>query len=249
LQIQRLSNLIDMAYKLTNGEFMKLFKNQSGNAAPIVLGLVVIVIIAAVAVKIVHDNKKSNSVSAASAPTSSTKAADLRATLVTLGIDHMTLTDQAVDAALDGNADATAFDTALNQNGTTIGAAVGSYYGSSAQKTFDTVWQIHLNDFVKYAVADKQGDSAAKTAALNDIQTNYTVPLAQYLAKANPNLPEATLQKALEMHVAMTALMIDDHVQGNYTAEANELNMANTDIAGLFSTLAQGIVTQFPSKF
>jgi hypothetical protein len=229
---------------------MKLLKDQSGNVVPIVLGVIAVIVIIALGVKVASKNKTTTTSSTAmSAPTSTTKAADLRSTLVTLGVEHMTLTDQAVDAALDGNADATAFDTSLNSNGKDIGAAVGSIYGTSAQTTFDTVWQIHLNDFVKYAVADKQGDAAGKTAALNDIQTNYTVPLATYLAKANPNLPEATLQKALEMHVSMTALMIDDHVQGNYTAEASELNMGNTDIAGLFSTLAGAIVQQYPAKF
>lgn len=197
--------------------------------------------------KATDDNNKTAQVNAV--PSSATKAADLRANLVSLGVQHMTLTDQAVDAALDGNADATALDTSLNNNGKAVGAAVGSVYGASAQSTFDTVWQIHLDDFVKYAVADKSGNSAGMSAALNDIQTQYTVPLAQFLAKANPNLSETTLQSALEMHVSMTAQMIDDHVKGNYTAEANELNMGNTDIAGLFSTLAEGIVKQYPAKF
>jgi hypothetical protein len=224
---------------------MKLPRNEKGDMAIIAVVIVAILVVGGVAIALVNKSNKTT----ATVPSSATKAADLRANLVTLGVEHMTLTDQAVDAALDGNADATAIDNSLNANGKAIGAAVGSVYGTSAQNTFDTVWQIHLNDFVKYAVADKQGDAAGKTAALTDIQNNYTVPLAQYLAKANPNLPEATLQKALEMHVSMTALMIDDHVQGNYAAEANELNMGNTDIAGLFSTLAQGIVKQYPNKF
>jgi hypothetical protein len=227
---------------------MKLRKNQRGDTMMTVTLIAVVVIVAAVLV-VVLKHKNNTTSTTASAPTSATKAADFRTNLVTLGIDHMTLTDQAVDAALDGNSDAKAFDAALNSNGTDIGAAVGSIYGSSAQTTFDKVWQIHLDDFVKYAVADKQGDSTAKSAALTDIQNSYTVPLAKYLANANPNLPEATLQSALEMHVSMTALMIDDHVQGNYTAEAAELNMANTHMAGLFSTLAQGIVKQYPAKF
>jgi hypothetical protein len=190
-----------------------------------------------------HNKNKTTSM------TTDSKATALNTDLVTLGIDHMTLTDQAIDAALDGSPDASALSTALNNNGMAIGAAVGSVYGASAQKTFDSVWQLHLNDFVKYAVADKSGDQAGKTAALNDINTNYTIPLAQYLAKANPNLPEATLQSSLSDHITMTAQMIDDHVQGNYTAEATELNMANTHIAGLFSTLAGAIVKQYPSKF
>jgi hypothetical protein len=214
----------------------------------IVIGVVMLVVGGLAGFGITKASDNSNK-TVSVAPTSATSAADLRATLVNLGVQHMSLTDQAVDAALDGSPDATALDTALNNNGKAIGAAVGSIYGTSAQNTFDTVWQVHLNDFVKYAVADKQGDSAGMSAALSDIQTSYTVPLAQYLAKANPNLPEATLQSALEMHVSMTAKMIDDHVQGNYTAETNELNMGNNDITNLFSTLAEGIVKQYPSKF
>jgi hypothetical protein len=228
---------------------MKLRNNQRGDATMYVVVVVAIVVIAVVAFAVGKHNKHSSTDMSMTKPSATTAAATLRSNLVTLSVEHMTLTDQAVDAALDGNADATAFDTALNNNGKAIGAAVGSVYGTSAQTTFDTVWQIHLDDFVKYAVADKMGDAAGKSAALSDIQTRYTVPLAQFIAKANPNLPEATLQKGLEQHVAMTALVIDDHVQGNYTAETNELNSANTMIAGLFSTLAQGIVQQYPAKF
>jgi hypothetical protein len=199
--------------------------------------------------KIVDNNHTKKEVAAAKVPSTTTAAATLRANLVTLAVDHMTLTDQAVDAALDGNADATATGAALYANGNTIGATVGSVYGTSAQTTFDAVWKLHLDQFVNYAVADKEGNASAKAAALTAIQTGYTIPLAQYLAKANPYLSESTLQTALSQHVAMTATMIDDHVQGNYTAEASELNMANTMISGLFSDLASAIVQQYPSKF
>jgi hypothetical protein len=221
---------------------------MSGMTNGIVIGIAMLIVGGLIGFGISKgtDNSSSNM---SMAPSSATKAADLRASLVNLGVQHMSLTDQAVAAALDGSADAPALDTALNANGKAIGAAVGSVYGTSAQDTFDTVWQIHLDDFVKYAVADKGGDSAGMSDALKDIQTRYTVPLSQYLAKANPNLPEAALQSALEMHVTMTAQMIDDHVKANYTAEADELAMANTHITSLFSTLAAGIVTQYPAKF
>ena len=196
-----------------------------------------------------NNNNKTTTTSSMTTPTSATKAADLRASLVTAGLEHMTLTNQAVDAALDGSKDASASAAALYQNGNDIGATVGSVYGKSAETTFDSVWKLHLDQFVNYAVADSKGDAAGKATALSTIDSQYTKPLAQYLAKANPNLPEATLEGALRDHVQMTATMIDDHVQGNYTAEASELNMANTHIAGLFSTLAEGIIKQYPSKF
>jgi hypothetical protein len=194
-------------------------------------------------------HKKSTTAATTKTADVTPSAVTLDNNLVTLGIDHMTLTDQAVDAALDGNSDASALSTALYANGNAIGAAVGSVYGTAAQTTFDSVWKLHLDQFVNYAVADKEGNAAGKTAALNAIQTGYTVPLAQFLAKANPYLPEATVQSLLSNHIAMTATMIDDHVQGNYTAEASELNMANSGIAQIFSTLSGAIVKQFPSKF
>jgi hypothetical protein len=186
---------------------------------------------------------------AAMVPTSATKAADLRANLVTLGVAHMDLTDAAIDAALDGAPNAAAVGNDLYTNGNQIGAAVGSVYGKSAETTFDAVWKLHLDDFVKYAVADKSGDSAGAAAALADIDANYTKPLAQFLAKANPNLPEATLEGALRDHVTMTATMIDDHVQGKYADEAAERDMSAQHLNGLFSTLAAGIVKQYPAKF
>lgn len=231
---------------------MKVIKNETGNAAIWAVVLVVGVVVG-FAVARVMDKSKTNtttaSSSSSSAPTSATPAADLRANLVTLGLQHMDLTDQAVDAALDGSPNAAAAGAALYANGNTIGKAVGSVYGSSAETTFDSVWKLHLDDFVKYAVADKKGDAAGKQAALSDIATNYTAPLAQYLAKANPNLPENVLQTSLAEHVSMTATMIDDHVQGKYSDEAAELNQSDLHLEGLFSALAGGIVKQFPSKF
>jgi uncharacterized membrane-anchored protein YhcB (DUF1043 family) len=224
---------------------MKLSKNESGNVAFIVVAVIVGLVIGFTVGRIMNDNKKTTTTTTGI----TASAQSLNNTLVTLGLEHMTLTDQAIDAALDGNADASATSAALYTNGTDIGAAVGSVYGSSAQSTFDSVWKLHLDQFVNYAVADKEGNAANKTAALNAIQTGYTVPLAQYLAKANPNISESALQTELTNHVAMTATMIDDHVQGNYTAEASELNMANKDIVTLFSGLSSAIVKQYPSKF
>lgn len=223
--------------------------NKMGSAGipilMIVIGLLVGFGITMVSASAYYNNK----LDTAKVATTDTKAADLRANLVTLGVEHMTLTNQAVDAALDGSPSAAATGAALYANGDSIGAAVGSVYGKDAETTFDKVWKLHLDEFVKYAVAGKTGDAAGKQAALDSIQQNYTVPLAQYLAKANPNLPVGVLQSALSDHVAMTATMIDDHVKGDYVAEAAQLDMANTHIKELFSTLAGGIVKQYPSKF
>jgi hypothetical protein len=229
---------------------MKL-KDEAGNAVMIAVVVVAVVVVAGVGVVVAtHKSNKTTVTMAASSMTGITASEEsLNNTLVTLGLQHMTLTDQAVDAALDGNKDATALATSLYANGNDIGAAVGSVYGSSAQTTFDSVWKLHLDQFVAYAEADAAGNATAKQTALNTINTGYTIPLSQYLAKANPNLPESTLQTLLSQHVAMTAMIIDDHVQGNYTKEQTDMNSADTMMTKIFSTLATAIAKQYPSKF
>lgn len=224
--------------------------NENGKTKAIVVIVVVLLLGMGGGYLIGHKKTTSStSHSDAVAPSAVTKAANLRSSLVRLGVEHMILTDHAVDAALDGSANASAVGTALYTNGTDIGAAVGSVYGTEAETTFNSVWKLHLDEFVKYAVAGSKSDSAGKQAALDSISTGYTKPLAQYLAKANPNIKEDILEASLAEHVSMTAMMIDDHVSGDFAAEASELKMANQHIEGIFSSLADGIVTQYPEKF
>jgi hypothetical protein len=223
--------------------------NITGTAiAMLVVGLIVGFGISALVSNHTENNLKKQ-IGTSQAPSSDTKASDLRANLVTLGVEHMSLTDQAVTGALDGSPNAAQTAASLYKNGNDIGAAVGSVYGPSAQSTFDSVWKLHLDQFVAYAVADSKNDSAGKTAALNAIQTGYTKPLSQYLAKANPFITESTLEAALSDHVAMTAQMIDSHVQGKYADEASQLSAANQHIEGIFSSLSSAIVKQYPAKF
>jgi hypothetical protein len=194
------------------------------------------------------DSHATSSVSEKS-PNVNTKAADLRASLVSMGTDHMTLTYTAVSSALQGMKSADADKAELIQNGHDIGAAVGSVYGKDAETTFNKVWDIHLTEFVNYAVASSKGDEAAKQTALSTIDSQYTHPLAAYLAKANPNLPEDALYSALKEHVDMTAVMIDDEAKGDYTAAEQQRDMGVKHLQGLMTTLAGGIVKQFPEKF
>lgn len=197
------------------------------------------------------DSKDSNSSTSMSEskPNTATKAADLRATLVSFGTEHMDLTYGAISSALQGSKSAEADKADLIKNGKDLSAAVGSIYGEEAGKTFESVWTLHLVQFVNYAVAGSTGDEAGKAAALATIDSDYTKPLAAYLAKANPNLPEDVLYSALKEHVDMTAVMIDDQVKGDYTAATEQRDNGVKHLEGLFSTLAGGIVKQFPEKF
>ena len=228
--------------------------NSNKGAANVALSAVLLVVGLAVGFGVSKatnntDTTSMNKNSSSSAPTSATKAADIRANLVSLGVQHQDLTQAAIDAALDGSPNASAVGADLYKNGTDIGAAVGSVYGKDAETTFNTVWKLHLDEFVKYAGASSKGDDAGKKAALSTIDSQYTKPLSAYLAKANPNLPEATLYSVLSDHVSMTANMIDLHVKKDFAGETAARDQAAQHLNGVFSTLAGGIVKQFPDKF
>ena len=228
--------------------------NSNKGAANVALSAVLLVVGLAVGFGVSKATNNSDTASktnnsSSSAPTSATKAGDIRANLVSLGVQHQDLTQAAIDAALDGAPNASAVGADLYKNGTDIGAAVGSVYGKDAETTFNTVWKLHLDEFVKYAVASSKGDDAGKKAALSTIDSQYTKPLSAYLAKANPNLPEATLYSVLSDHVSMTANMIDLHVKKDFAGESAARDQAAQHLNGVFSTLAGGIVKQFPDKF
>lgn len=226
---------------------------SQGSTTITVVGVIVALVVGGFVGGAIANNmkNKSNSTSMSASPQAAvtSKAADLRASLVSLGTSHMDLTYTAVSSALQGSKSATVDQEALFNNGSTLAAAVGSVYGADAEKAFNDLWKVHLNDFVKYAVASSKGDMAGKQAALADIDSGYTKPLAAYLAKANPNLPEAALYTGLKTHVDMTAKMIEAQAAGDYTAAQDQLKMAIKHIEGLMTTLADGIVKQFPQKF
>lgn len=197
-----------------------------------------------------HDDSMSMTTGASEdKPNSATKAGDLRATLVAFGVEHMDLTYSAVAATLNGSPSADADGADLYKNGTDLGAAVGSYYGKDAEKTFNSVWKLHLDEFVNYAVASSKKDEAGKKKALDTIDAQYTKPLAKYLADANENLPEDALYTGLSTHVDMTAEMIDDVAKGDFTAATKLRDSGADHLTSLFSTLASGTVAKFPEKF
>lgn len=198
-----------------------------------------------------YDNEADHVVVRTSRSTSSsstTKASDFRTTLVTLAIEHMIYTDKVVDQVFNGSADEVSMKT-LDDNSVSIGKMIGSVYGTSATTLITSLWKIHMDDILKYATAGNRGDFAGKSAALADLDSKYTKPLASYFAKVNPKLPEAVLEGVFRDHIAMTAKMIDYRSVGDYTNEQMELNAANEHIEELFSTLASAIVQQYPGKF
>ncbi len=91
---------------------MKITKDQTGSAALVAVVVVAVAIIGLIAFKVGTSNKNGDShATAANMSVNTKKASDLRANLVTMAVEHMTLTQSAVAQTLDGSKGATAAGT------------------------------------------------------------------------------------------------------------------------------------------
>src|SRR5262245_21207287 len=87
------------------------------------------------------------------APTSATKAAELRAGLNALFREHIFLAAAATGAALAGReAEFKAAAGALDGNSVDIAKAIGSVYGKDAGDAFLPLWRKHIGFVVDYTV-------------------------------------------------------------------------------------------------
>ena len=85
-----------------------------------------------------HESMGSESMAPA---TTDSDAANLRVSLDQLLGEHIILASKATGAALGGRNDQfAAYGDLLNTNGTDLGAAIGSIYGSDAQDKFNEIW-------------------------------------------------------------------------------------------------------------
>lgn len=184
----------------------------------------------------------------AAAPTTSTPAADLRVTLDRLFGEHAILAMNAMRQGHDGDPAFEATAGALEENTVALGEAVGSVYGSEAQDAFLQMWRDHIGFFVDLTVATAGDDQQGRQAALDQL-AGYQQAFSAFLAGANPNLPEDTLNSALGAHIDQLVGFLDAHAAGNH-AEANAAY--REAYAHMFMTgdaLAGGIVAQFPENF
>ena len=184
------------------------------------------------------------------------KGVDLRVALNDLLQEHLYLATAATGAALTGNTAAfNAYGTALNNNGTDLGAAVGSVYGTDAQNQFNAIWSAHNADFVEYTQGVAAGDSAKQADAVNKLTNTYIPQFAAFLSGAT-GVPTATLSSLLGDHITTTKAVVDAQAADakastatSATAVATADRMAAQHMEMIGDPLAKAIVASQPAKF
>lgn len=181
-------------------------------------------------------------------PAMSGSAFALKTTMRELWTDHVVWTRAYIVSALAGQPDAKAAADRLLTNQEDIGKAVAAYYGNDAGNQLTALLKEHITIAVDLVAAAKAGDSAAQKRADDRWQTN-AVQIAEFLSKANPNWPRATLVDMMKVHLSTTSAEVTARLKKDWAADVKAYDEAYDHILKLSDALSDGIVKQFPNKF
>ena len=73
--------------------------------------------------------------------------------------------------------------------------------------------------------------------------------IADFLSKANPNWPRATLVGLMKMHLSTTTDEVVARLNKNWDGDVRAFDAVYDHILQMSDAIAEGIVKQFPEKF
>jgi len=165
-----------------------------------------------------------------------------------LWTDHVVWKRDYIIAAVGDQPDAQAAANRLMKNQEDIGNAVAKYYGAAAGTKLTSLLKEHISTAVDVIKAAKAGDKAKQQQADAKWQENG-VAIADFLSKANPNWPRATLVDMMKKHLSTTTDEVVARLTKNWDQDARAFDAVYDHILHMSDALSDGIVKQFPDKF
>src|SRR5262245_48722499 len=175
-------------------------------------------------------------------------AATLKQNMRKLWTDHVVWTRDYIVAAVGDQPDAQAAAGRLMKNQEDIGNAVATYYGAPAGQQLTTLLKEHISIAVDLIKAAKAGDKAGQQQADAKWQQNATA-IADFLSKANPNWPRATLVDMMKTHLSTTTSEVVARLTKDWDGDVRAFDAVYDHILKMSDALSDGIVKQFPDKF
>jgi hypothetical protein len=175
-------------------------------------------------------------------------AVTLKQDMRKLWTDHVVWTRDYIIAAIGDQPDAQSAANRLMRNQEDIGKAVAKFYGDAAGKQLTTLLKDHISIAVDLIKAAKAGDKPGQQQADARWQQN-AVQIADFLSKANPNWPRATLVDLMKMHLSTTTDEVVARLNKNWDGDVRAFDAVYDHILKMSDALSDGIVKQFPDKF
>lgn len=165
-----------------------------------------------------------------------------------LWTDHVVWTRDYIIAAVGDQPDAKAAANRLMKNQEDIGKAVAKFYGDGAGQQLTTLLKEHISIAVDLIKAAKAGDKSGQQQADTRWQQNAT-QIADFLSKANPNWPRATLADLMKGHLSTTTDEVVARLKKDWDADVKAFDAVYEHILKMSDALSDGIIKQFPEKF
>jgi hypothetical protein len=128
-----------------------------------------------------------------------------------------------------------------------IGEAVANYYGKAAGEKLTALLKEHISIAVDLIKAAKAGDKAGHQQADSQWQKN-ALDIADFLSKANPNWPKATLVNLMKTHLSTTTNEVVARLNKNWDEDVKAWDVVYDHILTMSDALSDGIIKQFPDK-
>lgn len=166
-----------------------------------------------------------------------------------LWLHHAFWVREVVRATVDGNsADAKVSEAQVVANAQAIAASIEPFYGKAAQDVLFKLLAGHYGAVKAYLTASVAKDTAAQQKALEQILANAE-EIANFLSKANPNLPKDDLMGLLQAHGGHHLSQIQQFVARDYAGEAQTWADMSQHMYVIADALVDGLSKQFPDKF
>lgn len=175
-------------------------------------------------------------------------ACQLKGDIRKLWTDHVMWTRLYIVSTLDGLDDQEKVLARLLENQEDIGNAFKPYYGEAAGNKLTDLLKDHILIAGKVVDAAKSGNKADFERYNKEWDKNAD-DIANFLSKANPNLPNAELKNFLEMHLELITEDVTARLAKDWDASIIALDKGIVHIIELADTLSNGVVKQFPNKF
>jgi len=186
--------------------------------------------------------------SASSASKLSPSGDQLRDAMRKLWEDHITYTGLYAIAAIDGGVDANDIAERLLKNQDDIGNAIKPYYGDAAGNKLGSLLRDHILLAAELVKAAQAGDSAGQDAA-NKKWFKNADDIAAFLASANPNWPQNTVQDMLHGHLQLVTEQVVALLKHDTHGLIAAYDKNSQHMMMLADALSDGIIKQFPDKF
>ena len=174
--------------------------------------------------------------------------ATLRQDMRKLWSDHVIWTRDYIVAAAGDHSSQQAVSARLLRNQEDIGNAVAVYYGRSAGDKLTGLLKEHILIAVDLIKAAKVNDQSKYQATDRKWQQNGD-EIADFLSRANPNWPKATLAEMMRAHLSTTTKEVVARLHQKWDEDVRAFDEVYDHILKMADALSDGIIKQFPDKF